>query len=358
MNRFKNILVVFDSKTDNQALFDQAVDLAQRNQASLMVVDVIEEAPQVLAKPIWQELAGEAQKTEIRIIEEFPFEIPGSPASESPVEGWKGMAGATEEPTIDIQECIIEEEQRSLQQFVTAIQHAGIQVNSKTMYGIPFIAIIQEVLRNQHDLVMITAEGREGLKELLFGNTTMHLMRKCPCPVWVIKPGQPRQFGHILAAVDMVQEDKDRTALTKKIIELATSLARLGQSELLIVHAWSMYGESMIRGRGGFSTEEVERLLRETRDAHRQWLIELLQQYPLEDLKYKVYLLKGEAAALITELAQAKAIDLIVMGTVSRAGIAGLLIGNTAEKVLRQVDCSMLTIKPEGFVTPVKLDSA
>jgi universal stress protein E len=358
MKRFKKILVVFDSKTDNRALFDQAVDLARRNRAALMVVDVIEEAPHVLAKPIWREQAGEAQKPEIHIIEEFPFETSVPPASESPVEGWKGMVNATEEPTIEIQEIVKQEEQRRLQQFITAIQHAGIQVNGKTMYGIPFIEIIQEVLRSQHDLVMITAEGRGGLKETLFGNTTMHLMRKCPCPVWVIKPGQPRQFGRILAAVDLVQDDKDRTALAKKIIELATSLARLGQSELLIVHAWRMYGESMIRGRGGFSTEEVERSLREAQDAHRQWLTEFLQQHPLEDLKYKVYLLKGEAGPLITELAQAKAIDLIVMGTVSRAGIAGLLIGNTAEKVLQQVDCSMLTVKPEGFVTSVKLDLA
>jgi nucleotide-binding universal stress UspA family protein len=68
MKRFKNILVVFDSKTDNRALFDQAVDLAQRNQAALTVVDVIEEAPYVLAKPIGRELAGEAQKPEIHII--------------------------------------------------------------------------------------------------------------------------------------------------------------------------------------------------------------------------------------------------------------------------------------------------
>jgi len=45
------------------------------------------------------------------------------------------------------------------------------------------------------------------------------------------------------------------------------------------------------------------------------------------------------------------------MGTVNRAGIAGLLIGNTAEKVLRQVDCSTLAVKPEGFITPVLLDS-
>jgi len=45
------------------------------------------------------------------------------------------------------------------------------------------------------------------------------------------------------------------------------------------------------------------------------------------------------------------------MGTLSRTGISGLLIGNTAEKVLRQVDCSVLIVKPDGFITPVKLDA-
>jgi universal stress protein E len=74
----------------------------------------------------------------------------------------------------------------------------------------------------------------------------------------------------------------------------------------------------------------------------------------LDDVKYEAYLLKGEAGVLIPELAQAKAVDLIVMGTVSRTGVAGLLIGNTAEKVLRRVDCSVLTVKPEGFISPVK----
>ena len=61
---------------------------------------------------------------------------------------------------------------------------------------------------------------------------------------------------------------------------------------------------------------------------------------------HQVYLLKGEAGILIPALAAANEIELIVMGTVSRTGIAGLLIGNTAEKVLRQVACSVLTVKP------------
>jgi hypothetical protein len=37
-------------------------------------------------------------------------------------------------------------------------------------------------------------------------------------------------------------------------------------------------------------------------------------------------------------------------------GVAGLIIGNTAENVLRQVDCSVLTVRPDRFVTPVRLN--
>ena len=44
------------------------------------------------------------------------------------------------------------------------------------------------------------------------------------------------------------------------------------------------------------------------------------------------------------------------MGTVARTGIPGLLIGNTAETILQRVDCSVLAVKPDGFVSPVGLD--
>ena len=45
------------------------------------------------------------------------------------------------------------------------------------------------------------------------------------------------------------------------------------------------------------------------------------------------------------------------MGTISRTGIPGILVGNTAEKLLERVDCSLLTVKPEGFVSPVPLEA-
>ena len=64
---------------------------------------------------------------------------------------------------------------------------------------------------------------------------------------------------------------------------------------------------------------------------------------------------EGDADAVIPEFAKTQNVDLLVMGTVCRIGIPGFFIGNTAEKILDEVDCSVLTVKPEGFVSPVEL---
>lgn len=205
---------------------------------------------------------------------------------------------------------------------------------------------------------MIATKGRSGLKETLFGSTTMHLMRKCPCPVWVMNPAQPKHYCHILAAVDPTPFYEQRNALNIQIMDLATSLAHRERCELLIIHTWSFSLESHVRsGRVKVPQSKIDEWVRGLRDTHRRSLGELLQLYDLENLKHQVYMLKGEAGRLIPALAAEKEVSLIVMGTLSRSGVAGLLIGNTAEKVLRQVDCSVLTVKPEGFITPVKLDA-
>jgi len=43
------------------------------------------------------------------------------------------------------------------------------------------------------------------------------------------------------------------------------------------------------------------------------------------------------------------------MGTVGRTGIPGLIMGNTAESILNNIGCSVLAVKPPGFVSPVTL---
>ena len=83
---------------------------------------------------------------------------------------------------------------------------------------------------------------------MLFGMTAMHSMTKCPCPVWVVKQGRSEHYDRIIAEVDPDPSDERRNKLNVKIMDLAISLAELERGELLVAHAWSLYGESILRG--------------------------------------------------------------------------------------------------------------
>lgn len=316
MQRFKDILIVVEDNTLGKALLAQGAALARKNRARLTVAI---------------------------LVEAFTYQ-PSRLVS----------AGTAAEPPVSI----VEKPGQSLEQLISSLRQKEIEAEVNVLSGTPCLEIIQTVIRNRHDLVMIMAGGQGGLKEKLFGGTPMQLLRKCPCPVWVMKPSQPRPYRRILAAVDPDPFDQERDSLNKTIMELATSLAQLEQSELHIVHAWTLVGEAILRGpRGNLGKTEMYRLLFETRQKQESLLNDLLRPYGLSKLKHRVHLLKGEPGRVIAGVAQAQGIDLIVMGTVCRTGIAGLLIGNTAETVLRQVDCAVLAVKPQGFVSPVGLVS-
>jgi nucleotide-binding universal stress UspA family protein len=314
MHRFKNILLLHDTRPEHKLILKRAVDLARRNHARLTVVDVIEE------------------------------------------DSWDSGEIYGSQPFRDLKQFVIKERQEELETAIEPVRQQGLDVRAKLLFGKPFLEIIHEVLRKNHDLVIKAAQGEGGLQGMLFGSTAMHLMRKCPCPVWVVKKGGSERYNRIIAALDLNPSDGQRNELSAKIMDLATSLAKLEQSELLVVHTWSLYGETILRGGvGRMEKGKLDRLVREAEATHKRGLNDLLQKYDLVGSNHRVHLIKGEAGRVIPELAAKKEADLIVMGTLSRSGVAGFLIGNTAEKILHKVDCSVLTIKPEGFVTPVKV---
>ena len=95
-------------------------------------------------------------------------------------------------------------------------------------------------------------------------------------------------------------------------------------------------------GRTYLPKSDVDRLVRQTRKLHKQSLHLLLGNYDLQNMVAKVHLKKGNPSEVITTLARKKRVELVVMGTVGRTGIPGFFIGNTAEKTLEVVDCSVL----------------
>jgi nucleotide-binding universal stress UspA family protein len=136
-------------------------------------------------------------------------------------------------------------------------------------------------------------------------------------------------------------------------------------AELHVVHAWQLAYESFLRSpNSGTSNIEIDVMKQEEKKKHRRWLEDLMDKYCARQgeettnyLKPQLHLINGDASRVVPELSDKLCAELVVMGTVGRAGVPGLLTGNTAENILDQIDCSVLTVKPAGFISPVTLEN-
>ena len=310
MKRFKNILYHADSAEHQSPSLNRAVALAQSNKAGLTVMDVVRESS--LASDVEQRF-GLNLNTLLR------------------------------QRRLDELEALIE-----------PYRNSGVRVYTQVVSGTPFIELIRAVQLNGHDLVIKAPRSPAGLAERLFGSEDMHILRKCPCPVWMDRPESAHPYRNIVAAVDPTGQAG--TELNRLIMDLATSLAEEESAQLHVVNAWRLEGETMLRsGRARVSASQLEQMLDSTEQAHKRRLNELLVHYGLTNESPNAHMVKAGASEAISSLSEQVSADLIVMGTVGRTGIPGLIIGNTAEDVLQTTKTSILAVKPSGFVSPVTL---
>ena len=231
MKRFKNILFVADREDGLDAALERAVAVSRTNSARLTVMDVTPDAG--LDRLSQADLCRRSQ----RPLERTAARIPGG--AHPAVYGCRR----------------------------SRLHHGGHR------YAVP--RGIRAVQRNAHDLVMKVAQHATGLTPALFGSDDMHLLRKCPCPVWIDRPAGARHYQRLLAAVDPF--DDESGDLQRLILDLATSLAERERAALDIVHAWELPGESMLaNGRGRIARNELDLLLDDTEKRHRQALDALL----------------------------------------------------------------------------------
>ena len=326
MKRFHDILFVSARGRIDDSAFERAIALAAENKARLTATEVIEELPPDIRLPT----------------------------------GWPS---ARELERLMAQEC-----RQVLDQRIAPLQNR-LDAGATVLVGTPFIEIIREVIRSKRDLVVKMADGDGGFADQLFGSDDRQLLRKCPCPVWLIKAAERQPYRTILAAVDVSDTDRrwheTKRALNLQVLELASSLALAEDAELHLVHIWHPIAEAALRhGRSMLSKTHVDDYVETVRLAAEHGLTELIEQTTsnmkaeeMARLKLQTHLVKGTARTLIPTLAEKLAADVLILGTVARTGIPGFVIGNTAEEILNRIDCSVLAIKPQGFASPVTLEA-
>ncbi len=219
----------------------------------------------------------------------------------------------------------------------------------------PSIKIIQYVLQHDHDLLIKEAEPRDGGGSG-FKAIDMELLRKCPCPVWLCRPiAHSKQHIQVAVAIDPEGTEQAAENLSKRMLELSRSLADSCSGELYIVSCWDYEFESFLRGSiwVKVSDEKIIETVLDTQRDHRAALDRLIKASGISGSQ-RVHHLRGRAEECIPMFVKDKKIDILVMGTVARTGIPGFVIGNTAENIVQKLSCSLMALKPQGFVSPVK----
>ncbi|NNF64138.1 MAG: universal stress protein [Acidimicrobiia bacterium] len=272
-----------------------------------------------------------------------------------PLPPWRRTVNV-EGRVIDVEGLMLEERQAKLAELIS---EAGSPtgVTADVTRGKPVVEVIRHVINHGCDLVIVGEPAPSKSGKAGISSDVMQLLRKCPVPVWLVRP--PSDTGtRILALVDPEVDDPPHRGLNDLILEVATEMARAADAELHVATAWEFTGEALLRSSAFVSMPEpdLELLLRATEDEHRAHLDELVRKHGGHDVGARIHLAKGAPTEVLPDLAEELGTSLVIMGTVARTGLSGWIMGNTADEIVRSVDCSVMALKPIGFVSPITVD--
>lgn len=314
---FKNILYVYSDAVDNTLALEEAIALATKSDAHLTVLFTLTD-------------------------ESLPSTL-----------------GFSEEEITHYIDKMEQERTTLLKQ----LSHS-ISISQESIHNDAYLEVIKKVTELKIDL-LIKPSKSEGLIGKIFGSNDMGYLRQCPCPVWLINSAHEQKEidNSIIAAIDVddsypENERNIRAQLNIDVLKNAASIAVAKGSRLKIVSIWAVRYESTLRHSSFIkkSKEAVDTYVKGLENKHLENLhtfMELakqeLDQETYDRVMPESISLKGNPREVIPEYATKVDASLVVMGTVGRVGIPGLIIGNTAENILYRLNQSVLAIKPTGF---------
>ena len=232
-------------------------------------------------------------------------------------------------------------------------QYPNITFQMKVSVGIPFIEIIKEADAISADLIVIDAHRDNKETACQLGTTTRHLMRKSNTPLWAIRlpKNKKPKINKVVTTIDVTDADSEQ--LNVKLMKHAHEFASTNQASLYPCHAWRLESEGYLREWNRSTDLEIAVIAKQMREDRKKRLEALTTPYETSETPIHITMLEGIPKQVLPDFVNSHDIDLVIMGTVSRTGIAGFLMGNTAERMLDKIQCSVITLKPDEFESPV-----
>lgn len=204
------------------------------------------------------------------------------------------------------------------------------------------ISVASEVVWNQYwDQSAVHAAARVGADLLITSKVLAsvaakrsehYLLRNSSCPVLLVKSNQSQALQTVLAAVAIEAGDNEHDALNNRIVSTANRICRATGAELHLVTA--LVGTLDVAGILDLPLDEDEEIANDTALIEKRFGVSF----------NRIHAQSGAPDKVIIDTAKRLQAQLAVIGTHGRKGIKGVLIGNTAEKILKQLDIDILVI--------------
>jgi nucleotide-binding universal stress UspA family protein len=235
------------------------------------------------------------------------------------------------------------ESDSKMRQIIANMNADDLNVSVETLLGAPYAEITHAVQQEGYDLVIVGTRGLSAWEQFFVGSTAKRLIRNCPSSVWIVNSKQSLPPKTVLAATDF--SDVSRRAVLEGLF-----IARQAGADFHLLHvvdSMDVPEEFIDRIPAQCSTRnEVNK------EAQRR-LSEFIESLQIDSTQVHLHLSYGYPWQEVGRLASHLNADLIALGTVGRSGVKGILLGNTAERILDTCQVGILTVKPSDYVSPI-----
>lgn len=239
---------------------------------------------------------------------------------------------------------------RRLEAIADRLRVHSIKVKVSAKWDYPaHEAIIRRAQAIKADLIVAACHSGKHRMPWLLPLTDWELVRLSPLPVLLVKNPRPYHHPAVLAAIDPTHAHEKPLQLDKEILRVGKTLSTALRGTLHAVHA---YAPCPMNVPFEILTPTALEVMQRQAQREAQGLFRrgLRSARVARDRRY---LIAREPIGAIAEASRRSQSAIVVMGAISRSGIKRLLIGNTAERILDDLSCDIMVVKPADFVARV-----
>jgi universal stress protein E len=243
---------------------------------------------------------------------------------------------------------------RRLEALAAPLRRNGLEVSTAAEWDHPVHeALIRRARQTHADLIIAERHGSRHVAPAFLRYADWELLRHSPVPVLLVKTTRQYALPKVLAAVDPAHAFAKTSRLDDEILGLGAAVCAATRGRLHVAHAYvpTLLGIAPMELTSPDATAQI--ITHAAKEAGATF-DKALRAARLGSLpKGRRHLVAQHPVVAIPELARRLGCDIVVMGSISRSGLKGLFIGNTAERLLDDLPCDLLIVKPPGYATRV-----